>query len=360
MTSLHSTYVHVYSKSPEQKYYQPIPELDIREDLKGQSEPYSLTLMFINSCKIFYEEDSHDDIFPADSRYEDTELWTNHDSKARPLACVDWIETCTHKGICLPSYQDAQDGDTNYLLVRLAMNKSTTFDAISSRGATGLDAQTKIKDDISLPLSKNPTQWVEESRALFNTSLARIQYDALDIANGLGSNKEPLYVPQFPKTVQDKMCGVITFQLPKGYDNVLFGPTIGILIIPLVFWAIGFDAKTPFNEKRKANGYFDDLELMGIEWLLWKIFGSKDELAGLTAAAPPLSDNAGSQGGSAASRPHTPPRNVNYGTLPDPNRPQSPSLPGTPVSQDLGSRAAQSSTAPATAGSPRQAGAAQP
>lgn len=288
--------------------------------------------MFINSCRIFYKENSDDSIFPADRRYKDTELWTNNDSRARPLACVDWVEICDHNGLCMPTHQAVDDEDPAHLLTRLAMNRSTIFDAISSRGATGLDAQNKIRDDISMPLSKDPTQWVEESQALFHTSLARMQYDALDIANGTGRDKEPMYRSQLPDEIQQKLCGIVTFQLPKGYENIRIGPTIGILIIPLVFWQMGVQTREEFSEKRKQSGCFDGLKLIRVEWVpwkLWEFFKSRrkpselpDQVASSSGAAAPAA-------GSASQTGNTNDRTYGTGGAPTATQPAGPSAAAT-------------------------------
>ena len=178
-----STYLHVYSKAAYQNYWQPIPALDIRPELTGKSKPYSLTIMFINSCRLFYKESSQDPIFPADLQDFDG-LWVNRDSRARPLACIDWIEACPYQGACQDSYRTNQDNDKDFVFTRHALNQSSSFHAIEFRGATGLDAQYRIEDYVSLPLARDPPQWIVESWNLFNASLARIQYDALDIVTG--------------------------------------------------------------------------------------------------------------------------------------------------------------------------------
>ena len=185
--------------------------------------------MFINSCRIFYKEGSSDPIFPADRRWpRNPDLWVNNDSRARPLACIDWIETCTHDGACYPHNEDLGEHDENYAFASYALDRSTAYDAVQFQGANSLDAQIKIKDDTSLPLDKD--QWILESWALFNASLARAQYDALDIANGTGWDKDPRYYEQkLPEWAQEHMCGRFTFQLPKGYDNIRILPTLGIL-----------------------------------------------------------------------------------------------------------------------------------
>lgn len=264
--------MHVYSKAPSQNYWQPIPALDIRPEFNTKSKPYSITLLFINSCRIFYKEDFDDPIFPADRRWPgNSGLWTNNDSRARPLACIDWTEVCTQQGTCAPPYQGDQDENENYVFTRFALNKSTAFHAIEFRGAAGLDAQYKIRGDTSLPLSRDPPQWITESWGLFNASLSRVQYDALDIANGTGWDKEPLYVPKMPSWVQGKLCQIFTFQIPTGWDNIRIWPTIGLLAIPLIFWLMGIETGEKFSEEKKSTGYFGGNKLLGIEWVIWHL-----------------------------------------------------------------------------------------
>jgi hypothetical protein len=268
----------MYPKAPSQNYWQPISELDIRPELNNKSIPYSFTIMFINTCRLFYNESSDDPIFPADKRWRrDPKFWINRDSRARPLACIDWIEVCNRNGTCSPPYEDHEDEnheyDLHYAYTRLALNKSTANDGIQFRGATGLDAQSRIERDISLPLSTSPPQWIVESWSLFNTSLARAQYDALDIAIGVGSEKVPSgrYVSQMPDRVEGKLCKTFMFQTPNGYDNVILWPTILILCALAVIWGCGWETKTEFSEEKKQSGYFQDWKLTALGLLLRQI-----------------------------------------------------------------------------------------
>jgi cation diffusion facilitator CzcD-associated flavoprotein CzcO len=132
--------------------------------------------MFINTAKVYYSHESDDWIFPArpPEQGEDERLWTNNDSRARPLACIDRIELCTYDGVCAPPYdtdKTKHDGtarhatdridnvtDKYYEFARYVLNKSTIYHAIQSRGATGLDAEYKIRGDTSLALSEDPAQ----------------------------------------------------------------------------------------------------------------------------------------------------------------------------------------------------------
>ncbi|KAH7410190.1 hypothetical protein DE146DRAFT_341606 [Phaeosphaeria sp. MPI-PUGE-AT-0046c] len=62
----------------------------------------TLTIIFISSLRILYEERSDDPLFPADKDYPlpgDPKPWfRNSDPRARPLACLDSIEVCSSDG----------------------------------------------------------------------------------------------------------------------------------------------------------------------------------------------------------------------------------------------------------------------
>lgn len=345
--------MHVYSKDASQNYWQPIKNLDIRPELTTQSKPYSLTIMFINSCRIFYEEASEDPIFPADRRRPNTDLWTNNDSRARPLACIDWIETCPYQGKCGPPY--AGDGDQRDergqklskfdVFTRYAMNKSTTFHAIEYQGATGLDAQYKIKDDTSLPLSNGHPQWIIESWSLFNTSLARIQYDAFDIANGTSHDSAPLYVPKMPARFQDEMCGIFTFQIPKGYNNFRIWQYILLgIALPLVVVGLTTPTSVKFSDEKMESGYFEGMTLLFAEWLGYKIGvlfkGIWRSMRGVSSRPPDDPPPQRSQ--------H--PRQANYGTM---STAQSPVL-STHEESPVGALPSTSVPQPTLTGSPSQ------
>lgn len=222
--------------------------------------------MFINSCKILYEASSDDWIFPAQAKRHNSTLWWNIDSRARPLACIDWIEICRNSTTCTSPDMDDPEAELTYDFTRFALNKSTAFHAIEFRGATGLDAQYKIQGDTSLPLSSDPTQWVVESWSLFNTSLSRIQYDAFDIANGTNGDDQAMYVEKMPPRVRGKMCGLFTFQPPKGYKNVRLVPMFlfGILL-PFIVWLMALETKTEFSEEKKRSGWFHGMKLIVLE-----------------------------------------------------------------------------------------------
>ena len=243
--------------------------MDIRPELTSKAKPYSITIMFVNSCRIYYKGPSGDPIFPANRQSREfTGLYTNYDSRARPLVCIDWLELCTHSGDCHPIYDDIEAAGPNYLFTRLAMQKSDAFHTIEFRGANGLDAQKKIIDDISLQLPED--QWITQSQALFDASLSRIQHDAWNIAGGFGS-KKPNYVSNIPSWAEEQRDRTFTFQVPKGYDNIRIWPTLGILLTPLLVTILGWQTGVEFDQDKKKSEYFGEDTITVLGWLLWKL-----------------------------------------------------------------------------------------
>ena len=228
-----------------------------------------MTIMFINSCRIYYKGPSEDPIFPANRQSREfTGLYTNYDSRARPLVCIDWLEVCTSKGDCNPIYDDIKDEGSEYLFTRLAMQKSDAFHAIEFRGANGLHAQKQIIDDTSLQLPKD--QWITQSQALFDASLSRIQHDAWNIAGGFGSKKTN-YVSNIPSWAEKQRGRVFTFQVHESYDNIRIWPTLGILLIPLIVTILGCQTAEEFDEDKKKSEYFGEDNITVLEWLFWKV-----------------------------------------------------------------------------------------
>lgn len=69
-----------------------------------------------------------------------------------------------------------------YWMMKLSLENSNIYDSILKRLGTALLAQHKITQYTSEPLSDD--HWMLEARRLFEISLARIQFDAWNIASG--------------------------------------------------------------------------------------------------------------------------------------------------------------------------------
>ena len=236
-----------------------------RQEL-NRPENTSLSVIFIAGCRIFYEDKSRDVIFPALREYNheaDPGLYINTDARARPLACVDHSEVCTHdEKTCLPAFEETagsipRDEAAQYEFVRLAMRKSNTYHSIRYGLGSALNASTLIADLISKkPVDGDWSQWMIESRSLFRTSLARIQFDALDIAMGIGS-EDGHYQNDTASWIKDgALCGIYKCKLPKGYKNMDKTATILTLLLPIILLLLHIDTGVKFDADKKDH--FDD------------------------------------------------------------------------------------------------------
>ncbi|OCK85505.1 hypothetical protein K432DRAFT_421764 [Lepidopterella palustris CBS 459.81] len=227
--------VSTYSTSlyPECDYWQPLPELKPPENS-------TLTIMFVSSMHIDYLKRSEDPIFPATKPrnipgFRDP-FYYNDNPIARALACVDTTELCSpDETVCWSMTADLPDEVPHipaYWLMKWSLENSNIYDSIKWRLGTALLAQQKISQSVSRPLKED--HWKEEARALFETSLARIQYDAWSIANGEGREKTG-YIDYTPDEGKNKLCGLYKFN-STGYTNVNLWAFIGfVFVLPTTF-----------------------------------------------------------------------------------------------------------------------------
>ncbi|KAJ9615771.1 hypothetical protein H2200_001848 [Cladophialophora chaetospira] len=241
--------VSVYESTPEphRDYWTP------RVELNREKDTY-LTIMFITSCRIFYKGKCSDYIFPANLSYGPGDLehlYINPDPRARPLTCVDWIEICTHdEKSCGPlSKENSEDAEYEY--VRLALRKSNAFHAIQYGLGAALDASSKIGDFVSQKL--DDAQWVIECQKLFETTLARIQFDALDIATGFGSDMGEVYQEDTPEKAQGKLCSKLKIKLPNGYKNIGEVSLAWSIFTPCLLYILHLKTRIPFDEEKKKT-----------------------------------------------------------------------------------------------------------
>ena len=204
--------------------------------------------MFVSSMHIYHLKPSYDPIFPAmQPRYVEgfhDPYYYNSDPRARPLACVDTTELCSPEGAtCWPMTADLPDNVPNtpaYWLMKWSLERSSTSESIKWRLGTALLAQERISHSRSQPLSDD--HWEAEAKQLFETSLARAQFDAWGIA--VGENREqPGYIEVTPDEGKGRLCGLYKFN-SVGYTNINLGAFIGLLFTPFIIFFLSLEAKT--------------------------------------------------------------------------------------------------------------------
>ena len=102
--------------------------------------------------------------------------------------------------------------------MKLALENSNTYDSIKTRLGDGLVAQGRVSQYQSQDLGEN--YWRVEAERLFQTSLARIQYDAWAI--GTGEDQPRVRDDGYSNDTPDEagnLCGILKF-LSTEYRNV--------------------------------------------------------------------------------------------------------------------------------------------
>lgn len=178
-------------------------------------EDGSTTLIFVSSHRLWHYEPSDDPIFPATSKSPNhPDWWYNGDRKARPLVCVDTTEVCAN-GKCHPR-NSSLTTDPAWWLMKLSLEKSNAYEVLEHRLGAALLAQQKISGYFTSGL--DPEQWKVEARALFATSLARVQWDLWSIATG-----EDVGVPGYKDYTADqakgRLCRLYKFR-KRGFVNI--------------------------------------------------------------------------------------------------------------------------------------------
>ena len=233
-----ATSTYFSSLYPEGDYWQPIP------GLKPPTNS-TLTIVFVSSMHITHVEPSFDPIFPANEPRTFKDLrgtyYYNADPRARAIACVDTTELCSPDGtICWsmtsslpPDIQSSPD----YWLMKWSLENSNIYDSIKWRLGTALLAQESVSQSVSIPLS--PYQWQLEANQLFATSLARIQYDAWEIATG-EDRERPGYIEVTPDEAKGRLCGLCKFKT-SDYTNVNLAGLIGLPLLAITIFILSCD-----------------------------------------------------------------------------------------------------------------------
>lgn len=197
---------------------------------------------------IYHTKPSLDPIFHAtEPRYFDGSrdpYYYNSDPRSRVLACVDKTELCSLDGeSCWPLTGPTpghSPSPPSYWLTKWSLKSSNIYDSLKLRLGAALLAQESISQSISLPLSSN--HWQSEASQLFSTSLARIQYDAWDIATGADREK-PGYVEKTPDEAKDRLCGIVKMKR-ENYTNVNLFAFIGLPCLAITIFVLSWDVRT--------------------------------------------------------------------------------------------------------------------
>ena len=196
---------------------------------------------------IYHVERSFDPIFPAhEPRYFENfrkPLFFNADPRARALACVDTSELCSPDGktcwsMNSPLPPDIQSS-SGYWFMKWSLESSNIYDSIKWRLGTALLAQESVSQFVSNPLS--PYQWQLEASQLFATSLARIQYDAWQIATG-EDRERPGYVEVTPKEAKGDLCGLYKFK-SSDYTNINLAAFVGLPLLAITIFILSLDTR---------------------------------------------------------------------------------------------------------------------
>ena len=265
-----STYT-TSSTTMVESYWKPRPELT-------HPKFSTLTLIFVSSLRIFYKKWSNDPIFPADKEVflpDERKPWfRNSDPRARPLACINYIEVCLGDGkTCWPMNDHLPKNASNeaispppeFWLMYASLLKTDIYNAIEKRLGRSLIAQSKVSQYFSEALGDR--HWVDEVQQLVATMHARTQINTWSIAKGEDSKHEGAdgYTLITPRDKYGNLCGMFKYN-PPGYASIRFTPLICILLSFPPFlvlsrkwpWSYGVQAEQEESEHSHAQYSLQD------------------------------------------------------------------------------------------------------
>lgn len=226
-------------------YWEPIPAFSAPQ--------YDITtLLLIQSQNNYHRSISTDPIFPATSPLDPPRsipLYVNDDPIATVLACVDQVSVCTHDGTtCWTDLNhpiqeiNSHLEKTGYYMLNIALMHSNVCNGIYLRGGSALDAESKMPTSLDLPISipLAPDQWKVEARALFKSSLARIQIDLKDHMRSAAANENG-YANHIDSAFSD-MCANYKFRA-VGWRNVNAWAFRLLLGLVVCVYVLSFETK---------------------------------------------------------------------------------------------------------------------
>lgn len=212
----------------------------------------TVTIIFVSSLRILYEEYSNDPIFPADKKFHlpgdpDAPAWhRNSDPRARPLACINTIEVCTpDKKTCWnvnepSSNVSSPDNTSEYIFLYSALYKTDIYYSLAKRQGRSLLAQKKVSQYFSSSLGEDP--WIAEVESWVRTALARTSINAWSFASGEDSThagKDGF--TEITKPYGD-LCGMYKFH-PRGYQSLRFVPLMLLVGTLPLMWFFSLNGK---------------------------------------------------------------------------------------------------------------------
>lgn len=238
-----------YESTPSGSEYdawQPIREL-------SRKKKTYMTVIFISSCRIFYNGRCEDPVFPANRELfpigRPVPKYYNSDPRPRVLVAIDEMRVCANDETACDSPDELPTGislemRSAYEMARTVFKRTSTYNSLRYRRGTALMAADGISDFESRHLSDE--QWIIESQALFRTSLARLQFNARDFA--MGDRPQGLYTDAYNNTTPDwarrENCIPYKFPLPGQYANIRIADFL-FLLIPLALFVGSLEIRTP-------------------------------------------------------------------------------------------------------------------
>lgn len=225
----------------------------------------TVTIIFVSSLRILYEQYSNDPIFPADDDFYlpgDPKAWfRNSDPRARPLACINTIEVCAPDGRTCWNFNEpssntsVSDDSPEYTLLYSALYNTDIYYSLAKRQGRSLLAQKKVSQYFSAALGDDP--WIAEVESWVRTALARTSINAWSVASGEDSvhaNKGGFV--EVTKGYGD-LCGRYKYN-PQGYQSLRFVPLVLLLAsLPLV-WFLSRDGISVAEDVSPSLRTIDD------------------------------------------------------------------------------------------------------
>ncbi|KAK8102426.1 hypothetical protein PG984_015572 [Apiospora sp. TS-2023a] len=293
INSFHSAYESTPS-GRNHDAWQPIKEL-------SREKHTYMTVIFVSSCRIFYNGRCEDPVFPANGELfpigRPVPKYYNSDPRPRVLVAIDEMRVCANDETVCDSPEELPKGisldmRSAYEMARTVFKRTSTYNSLRYRRGSALMAADGISDYESRQLSDE--QWIIESQALFRTSLARLQCNARDFA--MGDRPQGPYTDAYNNTTPDWArsgnCIPYKFPLPGQYASIQVADFC-FLLIPIALFVGSRQVAYPKKDLPFAGSWmvFDSIFYYILAatyrvghafWALWEVTkGKVSELVGM-------------------------------------------------------------------------------